>query len=110
MLCCSGERYRAIMALLFMNPANKKEGACLYNKRLTSTLNTLPQELVNASLEAVEGANDRSKYMCFMINRYNQWGSNARSEPSETNVSASEVLFVFIFFCFLLVFFRDDVR
>ena len=43
----------------FMNRANKKEGACLYNKRLTSTLNTLPP--------AVEGANDRSKYMYFMI-------------------------------------------
>ena len=27
------------------------------------------QKLVTANLEAVEGANDRSKYMCFMINR-----------------------------------------
>ena len=47
----------------FMNRANKKEGACLYNKRLTSTLNTLCKKLVTANLEAVEGANDRSKYM-----------------------------------------------
>ena len=31
----------------FMNHANKKEGACLINKRLTSTLNTLPQETRN---------------------------------------------------------------
>ena len=83
-----------------MNRANKKEGACLYNKRLTSTLNTLPQETC-ASLEAVEGVNDRSKFMCFIINRYNLWGSNARSGPSETNVSVSEALFVFFFFvCF----------
>ena len=89
-----------------MNRANKKEGACLYNKRLTSTLNTLRKKLVTASLEAVEGANDRSKFMCFIINRYNLWGSNVRSGPSETNVSVSEALFVF-FLCF---FFRDDVR
>ena len=88
-----------------MNRANKKEGACLYNKRLTSTLNTLPQETCNCHLESVEGVNDCSEYMCFMINRYNLWGLNARSGPSETNVSASEALFVF--FCF---FFRDDVR
>ena len=27
------------------------------------------QKLVTANLEAVEGANDHSKYMCFMINR-----------------------------------------
>ena len=27
------------------------------------------QKLVTANLEAVEGATDRSKYMCFMINR-----------------------------------------
>ena len=77
-----------------MNRANKKEGACLYNKRLTSTLNTLPQETCNS----VEGANDRSKFMCFKINRYNLWGSNARSGPSETNVSASEALFM-LFLC-----------
>ena len=83
-----------------MNRANKKEGACLHNKWLTSTLNTFPQEIVTANLEAVEGANDRSKYMCFVINRYNMWGSNARSGPSET-VSASEALFMFFFlFCF----------
>ena len=31
----------------FMNHTNKKRGACLYNKRLTSTLNTLPQETCN---------------------------------------------------------------
>ena len=41
-------------AFFFMNRANKKEEACLYNKRLTSTLNTLPQE--TAYLKAVEGA------------------------------------------------------
>ena len=46
----------------------------------------------------MEGANDRSKYMCFMINRYNLWGSNERSGPLETNVSASEALSVFFFF------------
>ena len=91
----------------FMNRANKKEGACLYNKRLTSTLNTLRKKLVTASLEAVEGANDRSKYMCFMINRYNLW----RSGPSETNVSASEVLFVFLSVCVcFFFFFRNDIR
>ena len=31
----------------FMNLTNKKERACLINKRLTSTLNTLPQETRN---------------------------------------------------------------
>ena len=46
----------------------------------------------------VEGANDRSKYMCFMINRHSLWRSNARSGPWETNVSASEALFVCLFF------------
>ena len=86
-----------------MNRANKKEGACLYNKRLTSTLNTLSQE---TCLEAVEGANDLSKFMCFIINRYNLWGSNERSGPSETNVSTSKALFVFFFVFF---FFSDDV-
>ena len=43
----------------------------------------------------MEGANDRSKYMCFMINRFSLWGSNARSGPSEINVSASEAVFMF---------------
>ena len=28
-------------SIFFMNHANKKEGACLYNKRLTSTLSAL---------------------------------------------------------------------
>ena len=39
-------------SIFFTNCGNKK-GACLYNKRLTSTLNTLPQKLVTANLEAV---------------------------------------------------------
>ena len=43
--------------------------------------------------------------MCFIINRYNLWESNARSGPSKTNVSASEALFVFFFFVFLKCFF-----
>ena len=32
-----------------------------------------------ANLEAVEGANDHSKYMCLLINHYNLKGSNLRS-------------------------------
>ena len=44
-------------------------GACLYNKWLTSTLNCLRQKFVTANFDAVEGANDSIKYMCFMINR-----------------------------------------
>ena len=68
-------------SIFFMNRANKKEGSCLYNKRLTSTLNAR-KKLVTANLEVVERANDCSKYMCFMISRYNLWGSNARSGPS----------------------------
>ena len=52
----------------FMNRANT-EGACLYNKWWTSTLNPFRQKLVTVNLEAMDGANDRSKYLCFMINR-----------------------------------------
>ena len=51
-----------------MNRANT-EKACLYNKWLTSTLNTLLPETCNCQSRTVEGANDHSKYMCFMINR-----------------------------------------
>ena len=35
-------------AFFFMNRANKKEGTCIYNKQLTRTLNTLPQETCNS--------------------------------------------------------------
>ena len=46
-----------------------------------------------------------AKYICFMINHYNLWGSNARSGPSEINVSTSKALYVFFWVFFLLLFF-----
>ena len=58
-----------------MNPANTEGGggggkgwhAYTISGELVH-LTPFRQKLVTVNLEAVEGANDRSKYMCFMIN------------------------------------------
>ena len=71
-------------------------GACLYNKWLTSTLNSLPPKTCNCQ----SWSSGRSEWSL------NLWGWNAGSWPSEINASAYVALLVFFFFFF----FQDDAR
>ena len=81
---------------------------------LIQLVNHFRQKLATANLEAVEGANDRSKYMCFMINRSicedrMHYPDHRRLMCPPTRHYSCVFFVCFFFVCFFFSF-RDDAR